>query len=178
MQKTAAATGIAREFKDIFELGGVPAFARFYREGVFVWKQLYKGFYRDWHMVPAPTIESPGATRQLYRLNAPKAVCAELAGLVWGEQAEVRVSSRQPVASGEDPLDEFVQHVLRANAFGEKLQQLIEQGLALGGAAIKVWAEPISEGTGNRVQGTGMAGDRIATSSPLTRGRLAMTCRG
>ena len=52
-------------------------------------------------------------------------------------------------------MDEFVQHVLRANAFGEKLQQLIEQGLALGGAAIKVWAEPISEGTGNRVQGTG-----------------------
>ena len=163
MQKTAAATGIAREFKDIFELGGVPAFARFYREGVFVWKQLYKGFYRDWHMLPAPTIDSPGATRQLYRLNAAKAVCAELAGLVWGEQAEVRVSravgelpsppaAAPPSGRGaEDPLDEFVQHVLRANAFGEKLQQLIEQGLALGGAAIKVWAEPISEGTGNRV---------------------------
>ena len=183
MQKAAAATGIAREFKDIFELGGVPAFARFYREGVFVWKQLYKGFYRDWHMVPAPTIESPGATRQLYRLNAPKAVCAELAGLVWGEQAEVRVSravgelpsppaaappsgrgaedpsppaAAPPSGRGaEDPLDEFVQHMLRANAFGEKLQQLIEQGLALGGGALKVWAEPIPEGTGNGKQGTG-----------------------
>ncbi len=200
MQKAAAATGIAREFKDIFELDGVPAFARFYREGIFVWKQLYKGFYKDWHLVPAPSIDSPGATRQLYRLNAAKAVCAELAGLVWGEQAEVRVSTQgtgnreqgtgnreqerpsevraepasaakqdagetrgpQSIArtrgeqgTGEDPLNEFVQHVLRQNAFGEKLQQLIEQGLALGGAAIKVWAEPIPKGTGNRVQGTG-----------------------
>ena len=140
MQKAGAATGIAREIKDIFELDGVPAFARFYREGVFVWKQLYRGFYEPWHTVPAPTVADPNARRQLYRLNAAKAVCAELAGLVWGEQAEVRVSRRRaagggggdgapyppaargtsPSVDGEaEPLNEFVQHVLRSNAFGE-----------------------------------------------------------
>ena len=36
MQRTANATGIAREFKDIFELGGVPAFSQFYYYGVFM----------------------------------------------------------------------------------------------------------------------------------------------
>ena len=131
MQRTAAATGIAREYKDIFELGGVPAFARFYREGIFVWKALYRGFYKAWHVIPAPTIESPGATRQMYRLNAPKAVCAELAGLVWGEQAEVHVS-RNGAQGEDDPLDLFVNEVLKDNAFSDKLQQMIEQGLALG----------------------------------------------
>ena len=146
MQKTAVATGIAREYKDIFELGSVPAFARFYRDGIFVWKALYRGFYKAWHVIPAPTIESPGATRQIYRLNAPKAVCAELAGLVWGEQAEVHVS-RNGAQGEDDPLDLFVNEVLTDNAFGEKLQQMIEQGLALGGMAVKVWGEPSQGGS-------------------------------
>ena len=35
----------AKEFKDIFELGGVPAFNQFYYFGIFIWKYLYKGFY-------------------------------------------------------------------------------------------------------------------------------------
>ena len=30
MEKAKAVTGIAKEFKDIFELGGVPAFNQFY----------------------------------------------------------------------------------------------------------------------------------------------------
>ena len=43
MQRTVTATGIAREFRDIFELGGVPAFKQFYDDGIFVWKYLYRG---------------------------------------------------------------------------------------------------------------------------------------
>ena len=41
MQRTAASTGIAREFKNIFELGGVPAFNQFYEFGIFIWKMQY-----------------------------------------------------------------------------------------------------------------------------------------
>ena len=36
MQRTASATGIAREFRDIFEIGGVPAFRQYYEFGIFV----------------------------------------------------------------------------------------------------------------------------------------------
>ncbi len=164
MQRAGAATGLAREYRDIFDLGGVPAFKGFYQRGIFVWKALYKGYYELWHLVPAPTVADPKHTRELYRLNAAKAVCAELAGLVWGEQAEVRVAmngweERKDETTGAvvnpDPLNAFVQDVLTANAFGERLQPLIEQAMALGGGAVKVWGEP--KGTGNREQGTGDA---------------------
>ena len=79
----------------------------------------------------------------MYRLNAAKAVSAELAGLVWSEACGLRVSTRgrDDAAESPDPLNAFVGEVLRQNGFSEKLQQLIEQGLALGGAAVKVWAE-------------------------------------
>ena len=151
MQRTATATGIAREFKDIFELGDVPAFNQFYYYGIFVWKALYRGLYKDWHVVPVISVGAkPGQTRQLFRLNTAKAVSAELASLVWGEEAQFSVSTNgwveqrneDGVVVNPDPLAAFVEDVLRKNAFGEKLQELIEQGLALGGASIKVWAEP------------------------------------
>lgn len=149
MQRSANAAGIAREYKDIFELGGCPAFRQFYEFGIFPWKLLYRGLYKPWHIVPAPTIENAKATRTLFRLNTAKAVCAELASLVWGEQCEVRVSMNNwteekdadGVVKNPDPLNAFVSEVLRRNAFAEKMQELIEQGLALGGASVKVWAE-------------------------------------
>ena len=151
MQRTANATGIAREFKDIFELGGVPAFGQFYNYGIFVWKALYKGLYKPWHLVPVVAVGAkPNQTRQLFRMNTAKAVSAELASLVWGEECQFSVSTagyveetdEDGVVINPDPLKEFIEHVLDRNAFGEKMQELIEQGLALGGAAIKVWAEP------------------------------------
>ena len=155
MQRTATATGIAREFKDIFELGDVPAFNQFYYFGIFIWKALYRGYYKDWHLVPVVAVGAkPGQTRQLFRLNTAKAVSAELASLVWGEEAQFSVSTNcwveqrneDGVVTNPDPLKGFVEDVLRRNAFGEKLQELIEQGLALGGATIKVWAEPDRRG--------------------------------
>ena len=139
----AAQTGIAREFKDIFEIGGVPAFNQFYNLGIFVWKMLYRGFYKPWHLIPAPTVADPNARREVYRLNAAKAVCAELASLVWGEECAVNVTmdGRESTEENPDPLGEYVKSVLTENAFGEKMQELIEQALALGGSAIKVWRD-------------------------------------
>ena len=42
MTKTVADTGLAREFKSVFDLGGVPAFQQFYNFGIFLWKMLWK----------------------------------------------------------------------------------------------------------------------------------------
>lgn len=158
LQRGAAQTGIAREFKNIFELGGVPAFEQFYDFGIFIWKQLYRGFYKTWHLIPAPTISDPNATREVYRLNAAKAICAELASLVWGEECAVNVSRDGFEATDDnpDPLNEYVQAVLRCNAFGEKMQELIEQALALGGSAIKVWHEEKHDSEGNVVPDSGI----------------------
>ena len=71
MDRTASVTGIAREYKTIFELGGVPSFAQFYDFGIFIWKMIYRGFYKPWHLIPAPTISDPNATdRKSTRLNS------------------------------------------------------------------------------------------------------------
>ena len=143
MQKAVADTGLAREFKSVFELGGVPSFQQFYNFGIFIWKFLWKGFYKAWHIVNCPTIANPNAQRTMYRMNMAKALCAEMAGLVWGEECTVNVSieGRESTEDNPDPLNEFVQMVLNKNAFHEKMQESIEEGLALGGNALKTWAE-------------------------------------
>lgn len=156
MQRAGANTGIAREFRSVFELGGVPAFSQYYEFGIFVWKWLYRGFYKLWHLIPAPTIANPEGKRELYRMNMSKAICAEMASLVWGEECEINVSmeGRESTEENPDPLNEFIHKVLGANALREKMQESIEQGLALGGAAMKVWSEIKRDENGNEVPDT------------------------
>lgn len=67
-QKFMADTKMSKEFKDIFEVGGVPAYNQFYYFGIFVWKYLYKGFYKNWHRVLAPTLAEP-TSKEDYRVN-------------------------------------------------------------------------------------------------------------
>ena len=156
MQRTVSDTGLAREFKSVFELGGVPAFSQYYEFGIFIWKWLYRGFYKLWHLVPAPTIANPKATRYLYRMNMAKAICAEMASLVWGEECTVNVSMDGFEATDEnpDPLNSFVQTVLGENALREKMQESVEQAMALGGAAMKVWSDVKRDDEGNEIPET------------------------
>ena len=154
MQKTVADMGVAKEFKSVFELGGVPSFQQFYNFGVFIWKWLWKGFYKAWHVVPCPTIANPSAQRTMYRMNIPKAICSEMAGLVWGEECTVNVSIEGRESQEDDPLNAFVQSVLTDNAFNEKMQEDIEEGLALGGSALKTWAESKHDENGNELPET------------------------
>ena len=157
LQRGAADAGVARSFRTVFELGGVPAFNEFYAYGIFLWKWLYRGLYKPWHIVPAPTISNANATRELYRLNAAKAISAELASLVWGEECEVNVTmdGRDSTDENPDPLGEFVKTVLCENAFSEKMQECVEQALALGGSALKVWREARHDEEGNELPDTG-----------------------
>lgn len=157
MQTTGANLGVAREFRDIFELGGVPAFQQFYNLGIFPWKWVYKGFYKPWHLIPAPTIKDPNATRNMFYLNLSKAVCSELAGMVWTDQTEVTVSTEgfTPAENGpDDPLQGFVNKVLRDNNFGVKMLEAIEQAAALGGEAVKVWRDVKRDAEGREIPET------------------------
>ena len=151
MKKAGAETGLSKEFKDIFEVGGVPSFNQFYYFGIFIWKYLYKGFYSPWHRILSPTIANPRNRRDLERMDTAKAICAELAGVVWSEQCEVHVSQE-----GEtQPLEEFVHDVLVRNGFWTKMQEHIEQVLALGGGAVKAWYEEKRDSQGNVIPGGG-----------------------
>lgn len=157
VERATGKAGIAREYRDVFELEGIPAFRQYYDFGIFIWKYLYKGFYKAWHVVAAPTIKNPMAQRNLFRLNTPKAICAEMASLVWGEECAINVSmdGRESSEENPDPLNAFVQHVLDKNAFAEKMQECIEGALAMGGNAVKVWHEEAHDRDGNVVPDSG-----------------------
>ena len=152
-----ADTGIAREFKDIFELGGVPAFQQFYNMGIYPWKCLYKGLFEPWHVIAAPTISDPRAKRNMAYLNLSKAVCSELAGMVWTDQSDVSVSTNGiELADDEiDPLEAFVAETLEENNFGVATLELIEKAAALGGASFKVWRDAKYDSEGNEIPETG-----------------------
>ncbi|MBO7728006.1 MAG: hypothetical protein J6S50_05785, partial [Oscillospiraceae bacterium] len=111
MEQFGSKTGVAREYKDIFELGGVPAFNQFYNIGILVWKCLYKGFYAPWHTINAPTVANPKNKRNLMHMNLAKAISAELAGMIWTDQTEVSVST-DGLDAEQDPLEGFVRQVL------------------------------------------------------------------
>lgn len=152
MELAKTKTGMAKEFKDIFEVGGVPAFNQFYYFGIFIWKYLYRGYYKPWHRISAPTVKDALHERDLERMDTAKAICAELAGLIWNEQCEISVSQE----TGKDQLlGEFVHDVLMKNGFWTKMQEHIEQVLALGGGAIKVWYEEKRDGEGNVTPNSG-----------------------
>ena len=156
MQRVGADTGLAKEYRSVFDVAGVPPFQQFYDYGIFVWKLLWRGMYRPWHVIPAPTVAQPDAKRIMYRMNMAKALAAEMAGLVWGEECSVRVSmdGRESTPEDPDPLNAFVQKVLVKNAFREKMQESIEEGLALGGSALKAWAEARHDADGEEIPGS------------------------
>lgn len=154
-RKFMANNGLSTEFKDIFDIAGVPSFNQFYYFSIFPWKYIYKGFYKPWHRVLAPTIKDQNRTRDIETMGIAKAVCAELSGLIWSEQCEVHVSTGKEFKENEtDPLDDFIQEVLKDNNFFIKMQEHIEQSMALGGGALKVWAEADHDENGNPIAGT------------------------
>ena len=157
MQTTGADLGLAKEFKSIFDLAGVPAYQEFYNLGIFPWKCLYKGFYEPWHLINAPTIANANAKRRLFYLGTPKAVCSELAGMVWTDQTDITISTEGTPKGEPDPLQEFVSMVLKKNNFSVKMLEAIEQAAACGGVAIKVWREIQHDAEGREIPGT----DRI-----------------
>ena len=155
LMRTGANTGLGKEYKSIFDLQDVPAFNQFYNIGIFPWKYLYRGFYKPWHVIPAPTIADPENKRNLCYLNMSAAVCAEIAGMVWTDQCDVDVSTAGYEDADADPLHNFVQYVLSRNNFQTKMTESIEQAAALGGQALKAWYEVKRDRSGNEIPGSG-----------------------
>ena len=153
MMRSGANTKLGKEYKSIFDLEDVPAFNQFYNVGIFPWKFLYRGFYKPWHLIDAPTIADPKHQRNLCYLNMSAAICSEIAGMVWTDQCDVSVSMAG-YEGDEDPLDAFTKKVLADNNFYTKMVESIEQAAALGGHAIKAWHEVKHDREGNEIAGT------------------------
>jgi A118 family predicted phage portal protein len=136
--------------KDVFELEGVPAFREYYTLFIFVWQAIYKGFYRAWHEVPLKTIKDPkGKKRTLATMNAGKMACSQMARYVWNERCSITASMAS--APEDDPLNGFLQYVLKDNRFGSAFGDLLEKSFALGGGALKEWVEVPKDENGNDI---------------------------
>ena len=138
--------------KDVFELDGVPAFREYYTLFIFAWLAVYKGFYKAWHVVPMKTLNDPkGKTRTMATMNAGKMACAQMARYVWNERCSITASSdaHDPESDTPDPLNEFLQEVLKENRFGIAFGDLLEKAFALGGGAVKEWVEVPKDADGN-----------------------------
>ena len=136
--------------KDVFELNGVPAFREYYTLFIFVWQAIYKGFDRAWHEIDVHTIKDPkGKKRHLATMNAGKMACSQMARYVWNEQCAIHASMRN--APEDDPLDGFLQYVLKDNRFFTAFGDLLEKSFALGGGALKEWVEIPKDENGNDI---------------------------
>lgn len=138
--------------KDVFELDGVPAFREYYQLYVYTWQAIYKGFYKAWHTVPMKTLNDPkGKTRTLATMNAGKMACSQMARYTWNERCKITASmdGREVNDKTPDPLDAFLQSVLKENDFGKAFGDLLEKAFALGGASLKEWAEVPKDENGN-----------------------------
>lgn len=167
-RNVAQATGIEQAKKDVFDLAGVPSFRQFYEFGVFPWKWIYRGYYKAWHLVDTPTIANPQNQRKMERMDTAKALTQELASLMWSEKCGIAVNQKgwKPTESQpDDPLQQFIDKVLDENGFTVKMQEHVEQTLALGGGALLVWAEPVlkKDENGNPLQND--SGEFIADAS-------------
>jgi len=136
--------------KDVFELDGVPAFREFYTLYVYPWLAVYRGYYKPWHCVPVVSVKDPkGKTRDMATMNAGKMACAQMSRYVWNERCEIHVTRDGQTGDGADPLDEFLQDVLRKNNFNIAFGDLTEKAFATGGAALKEYVEIPKDKQGN-----------------------------
>ena len=139
--------------KDVFELEGVPAFREYYQLFIFIWQAIYKGYYKAWHEVGIKTIKDPkGAKkRTMATMNAGSMGCSQMARYVWNEQCEINVSmsGRKNDDKSPDPLNEFLQEVLKDNGFWKTFGDQLEKAFALGGCAVREWVEIPKDKNGN-----------------------------
>ncbi|MBO5970473.1 MAG: phage portal protein [Clostridia bacterium] len=137
--------------KDVFELDGVPAFREYYISYIFPWQAIYKGFYKAWHEVTMKTLNNPkGKKRIMSTMNAGKMACTQMARYIWNERCSI-TASREDSDAEDDPLNDFLQEVLKENRFGTAFGDLLEKSLALGGGALKEWVEIPKDENGNDI---------------------------
>lgn len=153
--------------KNVFELQGVPAFLQFYQLYMWPWKYVYRGYFDAWHKVPVHAISSAGCqkdknglpVRTMATMNAGKMACSQLARYVWGEKCDITVTMNGNENTDEDMLNDYIHYVLKENSFNTAFGEIAEKSFALGGAAIKEWADVPKDENGNDA---GMAEIRLS----------------
>lgn len=100
------------------------------------WREMYKGYHAPFHDTTYTTVDGNVHAHRMKSLGMAQVVSRELASLMYNEQCSISV--------GEENLatQEYLDSVLEDNNFTTNFQTNLEKMVALGGMAIKVYADP------------------------------------
>lgn len=108
----------------------IPGVEAYYNDYIKQWKNIFEND-PEWKTVKKGGLYKKG-NRELNRLNAAKVLCDCFSDLTFSEQCEITISD--PV------LQEYVTNQLETNGFWENMPERISVAYALGGCAVKVYA--------------------------------------
>ncbi|PSL41713.1 A118 family predicted phage portal protein [Salsuginibacillus halophilus] len=123
--------GLIRGVKDVTQKKDIAASDEHYQL-IDKWFALYRGYYSAWHDLRYHTVDGP-KKRRMNTLGMPKHIAAEMAQLVFNEKCVVNVS--------HEGMRDNVHEVLKRNRFHKQFQRYLEYSFALGGMAVKVYAD-------------------------------------
>ena len=106
------------------------ALMAFYQNDMLRWDEIRKGG-GSWRYARKGGLN--GGTRRVAALNAAKAVCAELTRLCFSEGTSLCFEDAET--------ERFVKSVLDDNCFSTRFPELLERAFALGGCAVKAYAD-------------------------------------
>lgn len=122
--------GLIKGIREATDLRDIPIDEDHYRR-VDMWNSLYRGYYEKWHKINYHTLSGP-KTRQMDRLDMPKVVAHEMASLIFNERCIINI---------DGSISDKIHEVLKRNHFYKQFQRYLEYAFALGGMAMKVYAD-------------------------------------
>ncbi|MGH0741960.1 phage portal protein [Bacillus paranthracis] len=96
------------------------------------WKQIYTGYFPEWHDVEYHTIAGK-RSRTRASMKMPKVVAQKMATLIFNERCEVNIS--------DQTLEQAVKEIFKKNKFNSEFSRYLEYAFAMGGMAMKVYYE-------------------------------------
>lgn len=124
--------GLINGIKKVTQHKNILADEEFYNR-IDTWHCLYKGYYEEWHKLKYHTIQNGEQARRMHTLNIPKVLSEEMAKLIFNEKCQINISP--------EGLKDKIDNILKINKFYHRFQRYLEYMFAIGGMAIKVYAE-------------------------------------
>ncbi len=109
----------------------LPDIGSYYSEKIAVWQRIYEN-EPYWKYVRKRSLKKKGR-RKMELLNTAKVLCDCFSDLTFSEQVEITLS--------DDQYQEYIMKQLERCGFWENLPELISKTYAMGGGAVKVYAE-------------------------------------
>lgn len=111
-----------------------PSISSVMEQSITQWREMYKGYHAPFHDTTYTTVDGQVHAHRMKSLGMAQVVSRELASLMYNEQCTISLEKEED--------QEYIDNVLSENSFTTNFQTNLEKMVALGGIAIKVYADP------------------------------------